>query len=317
MRSRTPRPLPPPRRGAASRRRPRRGHVCRHRRTPPRSGRRRHWPLPAAGRNPAWRLTKTLSFTQRATRSRSPPQAAFSCARRLMAQSRAAAWPSSSDRSAPSLPTIFEAVGVERHLAGNEDQIAADDIGDIAGHRRGRGGKRDAKFFQAGFDFGHGMGNAFRVGRYKSPWAWIFPCPFGDLFPQTSTFAHRFAAEFGADLVHRPLRRRPLVAGRVDQAARDRLRRRARGWRGPRPAGESACHPLRASGPPGRCGRCGRPIGWAPPARRCGCSRRKFAVLSFSTTVRPPSRSSWRGRKPARPAATAPLPDRPAATDRC
>src|SRR5215472_2923546 len=66
-------------------------------------------PLPTSG---CWvksgvALTNTPSFTQRRTRSRSPPQAAFNCARRLTAQSLAAAFPSSREISAPSLPTYL------------------------------------------------------------------------------------------------------------------------------------------------------------------------------------------------------------------
>src|SRR3546814_1134870 len=49
-------------------------------------------------------LTKPVSFTTRCPRSRSPPQAALTCAPMLMAQSLAAACPSSSGRPAPSLP---------------------------------------------------------------------------------------------------------------------------------------------------------------------------------------------------------------------
>ena len=53
--------------------------------------------------NPAGAAMKPPSRTMRATLSRSPA-AAFSCATRLMKQSRAAATPSATDTSAPSLP---------------------------------------------------------------------------------------------------------------------------------------------------------------------------------------------------------------------
>ena len=49
-------------------------------------------------------LTKPPSRTQRTMRERSPPSAAFACASRLMAHSRAAAVPCSADTVAPSLP---------------------------------------------------------------------------------------------------------------------------------------------------------------------------------------------------------------------
>src|SRR5580698_8871660 len=70
-------------------------------------------PLPTSG---CWvksgvAFTNTPSLTQRLTRSRSPPQAAFSCAKRLTAQSLAAALPSSIDMSAPSLPTNLRPSG--------------------------------------------------------------------------------------------------------------------------------------------------------------------------------------------------------------
>src|SRR5689334_13574643 len=55
---------------------------------------------------------------------------------------------------------------------------------------------------------------------YKTVSAGVFPWPGGKLFAQPAAFAHGLAAEFGADLVHRPLGRRPLVAHWIDQARR-------------------------------------------------------------------------------------------------
>src|SRR6056297_432291 len=49
-------------------------------------------------------LTKPVSFTTRTSRSRSPPQAALTCASRAIAQTFAAAAPASTSMSAPSLP---------------------------------------------------------------------------------------------------------------------------------------------------------------------------------------------------------------------
>jgi hypothetical protein len=51
-------------------------------------------------------LTKAVSLTTRTSLSRSPPQAAFTCARRLMAQDRAAAAPAGMSMLSPSRPVI-------------------------------------------------------------------------------------------------------------------------------------------------------------------------------------------------------------------
>src|SRR3546814_10047728 len=61
-------------------------------------------------------FTKPVSFTTRCTRSRSPPQAAFTWATMLMAQSLAAACPSSRDRKSTRLNSITNEHLVRRLL---------------------------------------------------------------------------------------------------------------------------------------------------------------------------------------------------------
>src|ERR1043166_1180728 len=60
---------------------------------------------------PGTALTNTPSLTQRLMRSSSPPAARFSCASPLTAQSRAAALPSSSESSRPTVPTYLRPSG--------------------------------------------------------------------------------------------------------------------------------------------------------------------------------------------------------------
>src|SRR5665213_1675694 len=57
--------------------------------------------------NPGTAFTKAVTFTQRFTLSRSPPHAALICASTLMAQIRAAALPSSTEMSLPTMPTYL------------------------------------------------------------------------------------------------------------------------------------------------------------------------------------------------------------------
>ena len=86
---------------------------------------------------------KPPSRTTRTTLSRSP-SAALICASRLIAQARAAFWPSSTETSAAELALGDElAVGVETKLAGNDQQIAGAHEADIVGDRRGRRRQRN------------------------------------------------------------------------------------------------------------------------------------------------------------------------------
>ena len=95
-------------------------------------------------------LTKPVSLTMRLTFSRSP-SAALRLARMLMAQMRAAFWPSSTPYSRPSLPMNLSPPGQNRNLAGDEQQFADRHGRDVAGGGRGRHGQRDAQRLQSGF----------------------------------------------------------------------------------------------------------------------------------------------------------------------
>ena len=138
--------------------RPPSGHGGRRRRTPRPSGRSSRSPPGGCRRSsgPAW--TKPPSFTTRTTRSRSPSQAAFIWAIRLMPQSRAARLAVSRSTSSPTTP-LDAARGVHRDLAGDVD----------AGRRRAR----TARSWRRAA-LGCGQRDAERRRGGLRCWTWLF-----------------------------------------------------------------------------------------------------------------------------------------------
>ena len=96
------------------------------------------------------------SRTQRTTRSRSPT-AALSWARTLIAQRRAASWPSSMETSDPtSLVHVGQLpIEAETELARDDDEVAGADERNVVGDRRCGTRQRDADLLKVGLDGAH------------------------------------------------------------------------------------------------------------------------------------------------------------------
>ena len=100
---------------------------------------------------------KPPSRTTRTTLSRSP-SAALTCASRLMAQARAAFWPSSIETLAPSLPLATSLPSAPRQSwPETTSNVPVRTKADIIGDRRGGRRKHDAEFSQFRFDLRHEM----------------------------------------------------------------------------------------------------------------------------------------------------------------